>query len=761
VTPGTTVQTSEWAGQETAESRQVLRSGWIPAVLTLTLAVTVLHHYGVAARQTVVFGLFVVLGVAAPGTLLARVLGVRSASLSEDVAIGTALGHGMTVLAYIAARWTGLPLLVLAWPIATIATIVLAPSLRPYWRGTGRAGRVPVAFSWGLAAYVALTVVASGTAFFRAHRLAWSGHTTPYVDMLFHLSLVGELKHHVPPTSPFVLGEPLHYHWFVYADMAATSWVTGIEPETLLYRLFLLPVLAASIVLIAAIARRLTDRSWPALAAPGLALFALCPNPCAWAPGLGADFLLRYSVPWCSPTQTFGVMLFASVVLLLVTLLRQRRSGRGPWTMFAILVAATSGAKSVFLPMLFTGLLVVLAVTLLVRRRLHRPAVIAVLMVTAALLFAQIVIFGGASDGLVVHPLSVFSTLAADIGSTAAPPLALKIAVVVACVFGLSCFWIGVFLLGLRRRAWLDAPVLLLLGIGVSGFGAGVIFRFPGSSQRYFLYGATPYLCIAAVHGLAAVLPRRDVARSRSVPALVGALSGGIAVILTIRGTIGTTRPGADAMVQRIVGPVTVLVLVIAALAVTLFVAGRRRLALRAVAPGMVAAFVMGLAVPASLVHVKETWHNVSAGSPTTVVSPGTVTAGRWLRDHSRPDEAVATNAICTASDAAVCDLNHFSVAAYTSRRVLVESWIYETRTQDRAAREHVEDASVPFWDVRRLVDNDAAFQHPSPATVRRLRDRYGVRWLFVDRRRDRPAPALDRYAHLRYAAGDWAVYTI
>ncbi|MEV5706124.1 hypothetical protein [Actinoallomurus sp. NPDC052274] len=759
--PGTTVQMSRRVGNETSKSREVLRSGWIPAALTLALAVAVSYHYGVAARQTVAFGAFAVLGVAVPGTLLARALRGHAAGLAEDVALGTALGHGMTVLAYVPARWAGLPLLVLAWPVATIVAFVMVPALRPYWRGADRADRAPIAFSWGLATFVALTVVASATSFFRAHRLAWSGHARPYVDMLFHLSVVGELKHHVPPTSPFVLGEPLQYHWFVYADMAATSWVTGIESETLLYRLFLLPVLAATVLLFAAIARRLTGRWWPALVAPGLALFALCPNPCAWAPGLGADFVLRYSVPWCSPTQTFGVMLFASVVLLLVTILRQSRSGKGPWTMFAILITATSGAKSVFLPMLFAGLIVVSAVTLLARRRLHRPAVIAVLMVTAALVFAQIVIYGGASDGLVVHPLSVFSTLAADIGSTAEPSLTLKLAVVVACVFGLGCFWIGVFLLGLRPRTLLDAPVLLLLGIGAAGFAAGVVLRFPGSSQRYFLYGATPYLCLAAVHGLAAVLPRPDIARSRSVPALVGALAGGIAVILTVRRLDGTARPEADEMVRRIVGPVTVLVLLIATLAVTLLVAGRRRLALRAMSPGVVAAFVMGLAVPASVAHVKETWHNVSAGSPTTVVPPGTVEAGRWLRDHSRPDDVVATNAICTASDARVCDLNHFSVAAYTERRLLVETWIYEMRTQDRAAKEHVDDASVPFWDGRRLADDDAAFHHPSPGTVRRLRDRYGVRWLFVDRREDPPAPGLDRVARLRYAAGDWAVYEI
>ncbi|MCO6008523.1 hypothetical protein NE236_26465 [Actinoallomurus purpureus] len=44
---------------------------------------------------------------------------------------------------------------------------------------------------------------------------------------------------------------------------------------------------------------------------------------------------------------------------------------------------------------------------------------------------------------------------------------------------------------------------------------------------------------------------------------------------------------------------------------------------------------------------------------------------------------------------------------------------------------------------------------------MRRLRVTYGVRWLFVDRDQDRPAPDLRRLARLRYVAGDCAGYEI
>ncbi len=136
----------------------------------------------------------------------------------------------------------------------------------------------------------------------------------------------------------------------------------------------------------------------------------------------------------------------------------------------------------------------------------------------------------------------------------------------------------------------------------------------------------------------------------------------------------------------------------------------------------------------------------------------GALEAGRWLREHSRPSDLVATSSHCHRMTLDGCDARHFWVAAYTERRVLVEGWSYTTRTttvQDSAGE------AVPFWDSRRLVDNDAAFAHPSGAAVGRLRDRYGVRWLFVDQHNDPAASQLEGFAQLRFRSGDCAVYEL
>jgi hypothetical protein len=193
----------------------------------------------------------------------------------------------------------------------------------------------------------------------------------------------------------------------------------------------------------------------------------------------------------------------------------------------------------------------------------------------------------------------------------------------------------------------------------------------------------------------------------------------------------------------------------------TLVIAGRRRSALRCLSPALALAFAAGLAVPASLLHVRALWNGAPPTVPMARISRGTLEAGRWLRDHSRPGDLVATNALCVKGANEGCDDRFFAVSAYTERRVLVENWSFTAKTHAEAAKRDIPDESVPFWDRRRLADNDVVFRHPSPEAVRRLRDAYGVRWLFVDRTQGRPAPDLGRFTRLRHTAGDCAVYQV
>jgi hypothetical protein len=180
-------------------------------------------------------------------------------------------------------------------------------------------------------------------------------------------------------------------------------------------------------------------------------------------------------------------------------------------------------------------------------------------------------------------------------------------------------------------------------------------------------------------------------------------------------------------------------------------------------------AVLIGAVVPTSIAHAESTLQRLHAGSaprpasaspvPAAVPSGG-LAAGRWLRDHSGPDELLATNGHCRFR-VGPCDPRQFWLAAYAERRVLVEGWGYTPPANEIAAARRLSVARVPYWDPARLAENDAAFVRPSATTVGLLRSRYGVRWLVVDRTWAHDRAGLDRVARLRYRAGQIAVYQL
>jgi hypothetical protein len=718
----------------------------LPAAAALVVAMAVLHRHGVPVRDLAGFCAYIAVGVTLPGTLLWRALRRRPAPLAEDIAAGTAVGYAAEVLTYIPARAVGAPLLVLAWPALTVAAFLLVPALRPCWRSGGE----PVRGTSALAVVIGGVAVWSGPAFFASHPIDRPG--APHLDMPVHLARAAELKHHMPPMDATVLGEPLSYHWFTYADLAVASWVTGIAPQTLLYRLAALPWLAAFVVLIAAMAWRLTGRWWTGPLAVGVHCLALAPNPYAWTNGLISTGDLISGVLWLSPTQTFGAALFAAAMLLLIDVLRGPPGGPGRygrWVLFTVLLAAVMGAKATYLPMLATGLLLVLAVTAAVRRRAHPPAAGALAITAGLLVLAQSVVFGGRSQGMAVAPFATMQRLVGAIQpqvSSPAPVLTLSIVTLLCWAFA----WAGAAGLARGAGTLLDPPILVLIGVGLAGMAAVFLLGHPGASQLYFLRGASPYLAILAVCGLAAALPagQRVTWRSAAVPPACWVAGAGIALLIRAADIGGLLVPYLG-------------LLGAAGAAATVIVGAAIRGPLpRGLAPITALAVVSGLGLPVF-------WHritHIAAPASRPAITAGAMAAGHWLRDHSAPDDVVATNAHCRrlSHRRRTCDNRHFWVAAYTERRVLVEGWGYTARSLSQVTDVHRQSlAFVPFWDRARLAANDAAFAAPSTRTVGRLRDAYGVRWLFVDETVGTRADALGRFARFRYRSGDCAVYQI
>ncbi|WP_433057712.1 hypothetical protein [Dactylosporangium sp. CS-033363] len=756
-----------------------LPPAWAPPAALAVLTTAALAYYRVPVPTTATFAAYVALGIVLPGTLIWRAVRGRSGWLVEDLAAGLTVGYAGEVLAYIACRALGVPAATVAWAAGTVAVFLAVPRLRRHWRGGGEpADRTPRWWSLGMTAVGAVVVGWSCLRFYRVHDLVEPGMLGPDPDSPFHLALLGEAKHHVPLMSPWVADQPVLYHWFVYAEMAATSWTTGIEPHTLLVRLAPLPMLLGFLTLVGVLGRRLTGTWWAGLAAPVLTLFVLAPSPYRWPLSQWfADYntnpyedgsSLRVQL-WTSPTQTFGACLVAGLVLVVAAAMTE--GGRARWALAALLTAAVTGAKATYAPMLLAGLLLVVAARLVTRRRVPAGLLFGCGLAVAAVLFAQFVLFGGASQGMSVDPLHFTEVSGAAyttrFQSPQSPQLWRAVFTALVTLACWACIWPG--LLGLARlvrhrrpdvRVAVE-PAILCLGIGLSGVAALAVLGNQDGAEDWFMVSARPYLSLAAVAGLALIAPRRI------TWAAGAALGAGGLVLLGVRALTPATVPrltglGGPRAAWQLAWP---YLLAFGLLAVVFLVVYRLS---RADRRTLACALLAGAGLATSAVHLAAAVRQADAtgyrevARPPALFAPGTAQAGRWLRDHSSPADLVATNAHCLPFNQNLgCDNRHFAFAAFTERRFLVESWGFTDRNHTDANRLGVNPIVAPYWDPARLAANDAAFARPSAATVGRLRDEYHVRWLFVAESTGEPGPDLARFATLRYRAGQIAVYEI
>ncbi|WP_326641771.1 hypothetical protein OG884_02715 [Streptosporangium sp. NBC_01755] len=710
----------------------------------------------------VVFGAYIALGLALPGVLLIRALygGVRT--LAEEIALGLTLGYSLEIFAYVFARAVDAPLLVLVWPLSAYTLFIAVPRLRKHWRGVPRPG-APIWWSWSLALAVVYLVAWSAITFFGPYALTWPGLGASHVDSSFHLSLIGELKHHVPPTVPGVAGEPLFYHWFIYAHLAAGSWVTGLEPVVLLLRLAMLPMLAALVVLVGMLGHRVIGSRPGALAAVLGAMFMAAPSLY-----LGTNGIFTWGgiqdAAWTSPTQTFGAVLFAPVVLLLVDLLEGRSRRAGNWFLLLVFLLAVMGSKATYLPLLVVGLAAVTAVEAIRSRRLPRSPLIALGITTMCFLYAQFVLFGRAQQGVTLAPLSLMEKIWGDLtGRPSAVDLTPATAVGITSVY-LLCWivtWCGVLGLLSRPSLLLRPAVVIMLSMGAAGLGGVLLFGSAHGNQLYFLRAAYPYMAIVSVYGLFVVVRQARASRGAvAVAAGVGVLAAYLIPLLC--GVEIPRRPGQTTAALYL--PYVVL-LGFVLLTVVVLIATRRGWSRWALALTMIACIGLPAAAHTRVLSVlhrvaEDDLDGVVRQPAAEAIPQGALAAGRWLRDHSGPDDVIATNGHCRWGHEVPCDGRHSWVAALTERRVFLEGWAYTAKNWDRWRPGTVLE-NQPFWDGERVRSNDAVFLAPSRESVLLLGERYGVRWLFADKRRMDPERKVDDYANLRFTSGDYAVYEI
>jgi hypothetical protein len=737
----------------------------LPGVTVLLLA-AILANRHIPAAVVGWFALYATLGITLPGVALYRLATRRRRNLAEDVAAGFLVGSAVQLIVYLAVAPLGLQRWAWLWFVPVLLAAGAVKGWRRVWWGRVTEPLSPDA-GWLLAAASAvplLVVFANGPARFAPPYRSPGNHVT---DMAFHQALIASARHDFPLQASFVDGEPLDYHYFLHVLLASVSWATGIDPAHLLYTLYWIPLALAGSVLTAVLVRRI--RPGDTWVGPLAVLIA----------GLGGTIQPFADVPvppemvsiatYLSPTQNLGGGLAVLLTVLAIDLLRGDVP-RTTWAVCAVLAVAGSGSKATVLPIVLCGLGLVLLVRLVRDRRIDRTAAIGIVGGVVIAGTATAVMFGGESYGLEVRPFRLFARIALyraleDSPTTAIDTRAQLLTAVVTCGAWLLAT-IGLVVLLWARELRRDVAVVMLAGCAIAGFAGMVLTAHPGGSELYFHRTALPMIGALAALGLAALADRIP---GRGGLLVAGSLGAGLVAAVVARALV-ERKPDQPRLTDRAVADSLLLTLAVLGLAAAMVTVVWWLVRRRWPSPvaTVAAVTVVGVCTAAGILPALQTVV-ADSGATAAMFAPretggptGTASAAAlWLKNNSATGDLVATNGHCTRRWRAGCDSRHFWLAALTERHILVEGWSYTGRTIQRAAETGTSYAIQPYWDQRRLRDNDAAFRTPSAATVGKLRDTYGVRWLFADATYSTVPPSLGRFATLRYSEPGVRIYEL
>jgi len=747
---------------------------WAPAVLGLGAVLLAETVRGGPLGEALLYGLFLVVAIVLPGTVLWRLLGVRSRSYLEDVALGTALGGAVEVTLMWVLGFVGLQRFAILWAVAVLI-VSLLPRFRGVW--TRRAPATPRPVAWSIAAAVVLCAGWVWREGFSANRIAplpgsprqWY-IASPYVDAYYHQGLASAVTRS-PLLDPFVPGSPLRYALMPYEHMADVHQWTGVDLTLIVTRLYPLPLVVLMLALTAVLAGRLTHSVPARVLAPLFATLTTVVSPYAFNPAGFSGTSSVGSHYAGSPTLAMAVPMLLAAITFMVMVLSGQTARYALLAPLVVTAFAAQGSKGTPLPMLLGGLAFALVIGLFHRSEVRwRRLGLITAAVAVAFAASYWLMYGGSSRDMTLG--SGKFTLRSSAVSLLGPMDGVG-----AWAAGIAIFvgaWVvsAAPILVMTVRRHLGTRLVVIVGTCAAGLGAGLLGVAAGHSQAYFFFTLWP---LAATLGAVSAdrLCRAAVGRRRPV-LLAALLATGLVVTVGVRYALGWKPAGTVShavAVWTLLRPWLGLAVVLAVIAVVVVrLAGGRGRPLRARLGAVVAVLLVlvegatgadavradsALTTPLMVSPAFSAWE-----TPTSPVVPADgAAAARWLRDHSNPGDVVVTNMHCLApASAGTCDARHFWLAGLTERRVLLEGWKYAHEAFIKAPAGYM--YYGPYWDQAFYDANDAAIRTPGPETQAWLA-RQGVTWIVVDRGVFPEGGALADQATLAFEQGDFAVYRV
>ena len=686
----------------------------------MIFAVALELAYGAGLGDVLLYLGYALAFVVIPGWLFVAALRPDLRRSLTGLALGWAAGYVLEILAFDLTAALSIRGAFYAYPLIIAAAtlpFVLRDRRLPDRLAPRPLGRRDLAY---LGAVCGLAMAYVGISLFANTELPGAGTVIYNQDVSWSISLAADLLHHFPLGDPNVAGEPLVYHYFVSAHMAAAAQVTGIELPLIFLRLYALPLIACIVIGFAAAGERIFARPAIGTTAGGLALLVgeigFIAGPVVF---LGVIFTLILA----SPSFLFGIAILIPLAALLAERLRSQRGTAAEWALVALLAVGASGAKVTILPLLGLALVLYGGSRLLRDRAIPSQAVIAAAIVLGVELLIYLNQYRGHASGIEIDPAAgwdLIQSMPAIIllkdGATSLVDLPglgkllSVLAVPVGLVGMLGAQLAGLWLYLRKRNTPLPTEgVWLLCLLIAAAIGLAVLIDPDTNSQLYFVFYGTIAAGLLAAAGL--VDSWSDVERRsrRRMVGLVAAFAALIVVAAIALGDRGLT-PGA----------VWAWYAGLAALLVLVWLLARARLmpASTVVCTCVVIAGALSVPVDHVIPSLKD---QAPSADQRFLLTPGLDQALVWVRDNTDPDATVATSNPAPLS---------FDYAAFGERPVFLGGWAYSEYSREAGFNAVASGAVNPYGD--RLAVNQAAFAG-NPAAIEALRDA-GVDYLLIDK---------------------------
>lgn len=631
-------------------------------------------------------GITLVAGATLPGAALVRVLLPRP-TLLHLVVLGTVFGLGLWALGGLLSHVTAL--YAVRWVPSVLALAVWAlPRTCRRISGIFLPTTPPVVSLGAFAGLVALFPALRAT--LASQPSAWSGWWTHYPDLGFQVAIAGEVARRVPFEASWVAGTPLSYTWTFHSAMGVWSSTSTVSAADLVLQVW--PALFTILIpaVIAILAWELSRSTTVAAIAP--VVYSLAHGLIIAPPAFVQ--LPLYPV---SPTRDFGHLFLAVVLICLVRLLG-RRSTRAlhPGWLAALLLAmiVAAGSKGSELPVLLGGVLFA-GFVLVVRRRVSLVDFITLAVFGAASAVGLLVTLpdSGSAQTLMYGPLSF-------LGNDAPTRPMEAVGLVVLLATSILGFWVTMG----RRGTWLVSSVMS--GTMLAGLVGLALLTQNGGSQNYFWQAVEPLVAVSLAW-CGTIVARRFGLR---VLLAAGAVLLGASVV--------RMSTGSPALLTA------AIVTLAAAAAVFTLVRPGTRVTARAICSAPVLTLLLVQA--AQIIGISA---GTTGGFASTEADPGAVEASQlqaleFIGATAPADAIIVTNAHCYVGSIADddCDARHFTVTAFSERRVLVEGWSY---TQNGLGDE---------WVTDQVALSSTFLEHPTDQGAQQLQQ-LGVDWVYVDTR--------------------------